>query len=95
MTFQHNDFANSHIQMTSSGESDDTPQKKLSWEGHSAYLQEDEAYYKAMIKRAHDLPQAVRLTIPRFWIFGRGDSCRPGSRGSGRKQRHWKLAHAV
>lgn len=64
VTFQHNDFDNSHIQMTSSRESDDARPKKLSWEGHSAYLREDEAYYKAMIKRAHDLPEAVRLTIP-------------------------------
>ena len=64
VTFQQNDFDNSHIQMTSSRVSDDAPQKKLSWEGHSAYLREDEAYHKAMIRKAHDLPEAVRLTIP-------------------------------
>ncbi len=62
--FQHNDFDNCHIQMASSRESDDVPRKKLFWEGHSAYLREDEAYYKAMIRRAHKLPEAVRLTIP-------------------------------
>lgn len=64
VTFQHNNFANCHIQMASSRESNDVPLKKLSWEGHSAYLRQDEAYYKAMIKRAHELPEAVRLTIP-------------------------------
>ena len=64
VTFQNNDFDDCHIQMACRRRSDDVPRKELSWEGHSAYLQEDEAYYKAMIRRAHGLPESVRLTVP-------------------------------
>ena len=64
VTFQRNDFDDCSIQMACRRQSDDVPLKKLSWEGHSAYLQEDEVYYKAMIRRTHALPESVRLTIP-------------------------------
>lgn len=64
VTFHRNDFDNCSIQMVSIRESDDAPRQKLSWEGHSAYLLKDEAYYKAMIRKAHELPDGVRLTFP-------------------------------
>ena len=64
VTFQRNDFCNSDIQMVSGQDEDDSSIQKLSWEGYSAYLLRDEAYYKAMIRRTHQLPESARLAIP-------------------------------
>ncbi|MYA65071.1 MAG: hypothetical protein F4139_01740 [Gemmatimonadetes bacterium] len=64
VTFQKNDFCNSDIQMVSGQDEDDSSIQKLWWEGCSAYLLKDETYYKAMIRRAHQLPESARLAIP-------------------------------
>ncbi len=64
VTFQRNNFDNSDIQMVSGRPAEDSSIQKLSWEGHSAYLLKDDAYYKAMIRRAHQLPESARLKIP-------------------------------
>ena len=71
VTFNHNHFRESNIQVVSSRPRDDHAVQEVSWEGHSAYLLKDELFYKEMIRRTHRLPQSVRLTIPDSPYSGR------------------------
>ena len=64
VTFQRNNFDNSDIQMVSRPDADDSWIEKLSWKEHSAYLLKDDAYYKSMIRKAHQLPNSARLKTP-------------------------------
>ena len=65
--FQKNDFKNSSMQITHSFPDEDSKYsnvRKLSWGGRAAYIAEDDSYYEAMIRKKHQLPEAVRLNIP-------------------------------
>lgn len=61
VAFHHNRFLESDIDLISRHESSDSLIQKLSWDDHGAYLLRDEDFFKAMIRRAHGLPESARL----------------------------------
>ncbi len=66
VTFHGNNFGGNDIQIVSTRETeaDDSFIPELTWKGYRAYLLKDDVYYKAMIRKRHDLPDSVRLATP-------------------------------
>ena len=62
--FERNDLRNSEINIVCAVKEIDSGVQELSWESRNAFLVKDDAYYKAMIRKNHGLPETVRLYIP-------------------------------
>ena len=62
--FQRNCFSNSSIQLRSVIDNTDTSLEKISWKNRDAYILKNDAYYQAMMKQHHQLPDGIQLEFP-------------------------------
>ena len=64
MLLQENDFRDSDLQIGFSVSQETPDLEEVSWEGRTAKIIKDDAYYAAMIRKHNGLPEAVRVHTP-------------------------------